>query len=244
MVRPLATGGNGGAADQRADHGAGMAVHHVRGVYHRARGRAHIRADDQHVPAAERGRHKQTAMHQADPGVTARADARLRRAGLGVQHGARAVPVPRRGGHSLLGQVLGPFRPGCHGRHHNRHTRAGNIRVLRVPFLPEPSRVQVQVHRVRHQGIGGNEEEAGRRLRDHARRLRSRSIGHFPSNWFLIFNFLQFSFIRSHKFKENLSVGPIGRYRSVNHIDKKLTKHVLLLEKKERPRYFVYVIVT
>lgn len=50
-------GSDGGAADQRADHGAGMAVHHVRGVHDRAGGRAHIRADDQHVPVAERGRH-------------------------------------------------------------------------------------------------------------------------------------------------------------------------------------------
>lgn len=136
-----------------------MAVHHVRGVHHRAGGRAHIRADDQHVPAAQRGRHQQVAEHQADPGVAARAHARIRRAGLGVLHRARAVPVPGRGGHTVLGQVLGPLGPGRHGRHHNRHTSAGHIRVLRVPFLSEPGRVQVQVHRVRHQGTGGHEEE-------------------------------------------------------------------------------------
>lgn len=152
-------GGDGGATDQRADHGARMAVHHVRGVHHRAGGRAHIRADDQHVPAAQRGRHQQVAEHQADPGVAARAHARIRRAGLGVLHRARAVPVPGRGGHTVLGQVLGPLGPGRHGRHHNRHTSAGHIRVLRVPFLSEPGRVQVQVHRVRHQGTGGHEEE-------------------------------------------------------------------------------------
>lgn len=65
------SGGDGGATDQRAHHGARMAVHHVRGVYHRSGGRAHIRADDQHVPAAQCGRHQQVAEHQADPGVTA-----------------------------------------------------------------------------------------------------------------------------------------------------------------------------
>jgi len=120
-----------------------MAVYHVRGVHHRAGGRAHIRVDDQHVPVAQRGRHQQAAEHQADPGVTARAHARLRRAGLGVLHRARTVPVPGRGGHTVLGQVLGPLVPGRHGRHHNRHTGAGNICVLRVPLLPEPGRVQM-----------------------------------------------------------------------------------------------------
>lgn len=139
-----------------------MAVHHVRGVHHRAGGRAHIRVDDQHVPVAQRGRHQQAAEHQADPGVAARAHARLRRAGLGVLHRARTVPVPGRGGHTVLGQVLGPLVPGRHGRHHNRHTGAGDICVLRVPLLPEPGRVQMRVHRVRHQGTGGHEEEAGR----------------------------------------------------------------------------------
>lgn len=161
----LVTGGDGGAADQRADHGAGVAVHHVRRVHHRAGGRAHIRADDQHVPAAQRGRHQQAAEHQADPGVAARADARLRRAGVGVLHRARAVPVPGRGGHTLLGQVLGSLRPRRHGRHHHRHTGAGHIRVLRVPLLQELGRVQVQVHRFRHQGARGYQEEAGRRRR-------------------------------------------------------------------------------
>jgi len=153
-----------------------MAVHHVRGVHHRAGGRAHIRADDQHVPVAERGRHQQAAVHQADPGVAARAHARLRRAGLGVLHRARAVPVPGRGGHTVLGQVLGSLGPGRHGRHHNRHTGTGHIRVLRVLLLPEPGRVQVQIHRVRHQRAGGHEEETGRgrhrrRRRDHHGRL-------------------------------------------------------------------------
>lgn len=108
-------------------------------------------------------------MHQADPGVAARAHARLRRAGLGVLHRARAVPVPGRGGHPLLGKVLGPFLPSRHGRDHNRHTGAGYIRVLRVPLLPEPGRVQVQVHRVRHQGTGGHEEETGRRRQNEHR---------------------------------------------------------------------------
>jgi len=120
-----------------------MVVHHVRGVHHRAGGRAHIRVDDQHVPVAQRGRHQQAAEHQVDPGVAARAHARLCRAGLGVLHRARTVPVPGRSGHTVLGQVLGPLVPGSHGRHHNRHTGAGNIRVLRVPLLPELGSVQV-----------------------------------------------------------------------------------------------------
>lgn len=142
-----------------------MAVHHVRGMHHRAGGRAHIRPDDQHVPATERGRHQQAAEHQAHPGVAARAHARIRRAGVGLLHRARAVPVPGRGGHPVLGKVLGPLGPRRHGRHHHRHTGAVHIRVLRVPLLPEPRRVQVQVHRVRHQGAGGHEEKAGRRRR-------------------------------------------------------------------------------
>lgn len=62
----------------------------------------------------------------------------------------------------MLGQVLGPLISGRHGRHHNRHTCAGNIRVLCVPLLPEPGRVQMRVHCVRHQGTGGHEEETGR----------------------------------------------------------------------------------
>lgn len=127
-----------------------MVVHHVCGVHHRAGGRAHICADDQHVPAAQRGRHQQAAEHQADTGVAARAHAWFRRAGLGVLHRARAVPVPGRGGHTVLGQVLGPLGPGRHGRHDHRHTGARHIRVLRVPLLPQLGRVQVQVHRVRH----------------------------------------------------------------------------------------------
>lgn len=120
-----------------------MAIHHVCCMHHRAGGRAHFRVDDQHVPVAQRGRHQQVAEHQADSGVTTRAHARLCRAGLGVLHRARTVPVPGRGGHTVLGQVLGPLVPGRHGRHHNCHTGAGNIRVLRVPLLSEPGRVQV-----------------------------------------------------------------------------------------------------
>lgn len=118
-----------------------MVIHYVRGVHHCASGSAHIRIDDQHVPVAQRGRHQQAAEHKADPGVAARAHARLRRAGLGVLHRARTVSVPRRGGHTVLGQVLGSLIPGRHGRHHYRHTCAGNIRVLRVPLLSEPGRV-------------------------------------------------------------------------------------------------------
>lgn len=170
----MSAGSDGRAADQREHGGTGMAVHHVRGVHHRAGGRAHIRADDQHVPVAERGRDQQAAVHETDPGVAARAHARIRRTGLGVLHRARAVPVPGRGGHTVLGQVLGPLGPGGHGRHHNRHTGAGHIRVLRVLLLPEPGRVQVQVHRVRHQRTGGHQEEIGRgrhRGRKHHGRL-------------------------------------------------------------------------
>jgi len=152
-----------------------MAVHHVRGVHDCTGGRAHIRADDQHVFAAERGRDQQTAEHQVDPGVAARTDARLCRTGLGVLYRARAVPVLGRGGHTMLGEVLGPFGPRRDGRHHNRHTRTGHIRVLRVPLLQEPSRVQVQVHRVRHQGAGGHEEKTRRRWR-HEGRLTAASV--------------------------------------------------------------------
>lgn len=150
-----------------------MVVHHVRGVHHRASGRAHIRTDDQHILATKRGRHQQVAEHQADPGVSTRTHARLRRIGLGVLHRARAVLVSGRGGHPVLGQVLGPLGPGRDGRHHNRHTGAGHIRVLRVPLLPKPGRVQVQVYRVRHQGTGSHEEETGRG-RHHERGLTHR----------------------------------------------------------------------
>lgn len=63
---------------------------------------------------------------------------------MGLFHGAGAVPVPSRGGHPVLGQVLGLLVYGGHRRHRHRHPGAHRVRRVRGALLSQPRGVQVR----------------------------------------------------------------------------------------------------
>lgn len=107
-------GSDGRTADKRTDSGAGVVVRNVRSLYHLSGVGAHLRADDKHVSIAQRRSHKQTPGLASRDRIAAREDARLHRVGLGFFHGTGTVSLSRRGGYSLLGQILGLF---LHRRH-------------------------------------------------------------------------------------------------------------------------------
>ncbi|PSN56730.1 hypothetical protein C0J52_00015 [Blattella germanica] len=157
----LRHGGDGRAADQRAHQRARVALRHVLRVHHGARGRAHLRPHDQHVPAAQHRRRQQTASAPTRQPVAPRAHARIHRARVGLLHGARALPLLGGSGHPLLGQVLGLLLHGSVGRHHHRHPGARRVRGVRGALLPQPRGLQVRVHGHRSQTTRGHEEAVG-----------------------------------------------------------------------------------
>lgn len=129
-------GGDGRTANKRTDRGAGVAVRNVRGLHYLPSIGTYLRAHDKHVSFAQPRSHKQTSGVEARDGITARENAWFHRAGLGVLHGLGTVSVPRRGSHSLLGQVLGLFLHRRHCQHRDSHSRAHSIRRIRCSLLP------------------------------------------------------------------------------------------------------------
>lgn len=128
-------GGDGRTANKRADRGAGVAVRNVRRLHYLPGIGAYLRVDDKHVSFAQCRSYKQAASIEARNGIAARENARLHRTGLGVLHGLRTVPFPRRGSYSLLGQVLGLLLHRRHCQHRDSYSCAHSIRCIRCSLL-------------------------------------------------------------------------------------------------------------
>ena len=141
-----------------------MAVRHVRGLHDGTGLGAHLRSNDQHVPATERRGDQQAAGVPVGERVAARAHARLHRTRLGLLHGPRALPFPRRGGDPLLGQVLGLLLHGRHGQHRHRHTCPRRLHRLRRPLLSLARRLQMRGLRHRYERARKDQARARQRL--------------------------------------------------------------------------------